>query len=111
VLYTLRALPSLSEARGAEYDPIATSTIIVAIYVLIALMTMRPGQVVAIPGDALVGALTYPLYLLHAHVGYMLLTAIATLENRVLAYLFALVVVLAAWWCLHRWVEVAGGPM
>jgi peptidoglycan/LPS O-acetylase OafA/YrhL len=111
VLYTLRALPSLSEARGTEYDPIATSAIIVAIYALLALTIVRPGQAVVLRGDAVVGALTYPLYLLHAHVGYMLLTAIATPENQVFAYVTAMGVILAASWCLHRWVEIAGGPM
>lgn len=58
-----------------------------------------------LPGSATAGALTYPLYLVHAHIGYMLLTRFATEENKWVAYTLILAFVLALAYLLHVGVE------
>lgn len=58
-----------------------------------------------LPGSATVGALTYPLYLVHAHIGYMLLTRFATEENKWIAYPLIVVFVLALAYLLQVTVE------
>ncbi|MGP9536876.1 acyltransferase family protein [Brachybacterium sp. AOP43-C2-M15] len=58
-----------------------------------------------VPGSATAGALTYPLYLLHAHIGYMLLDRFATESTKWLAYALVTGFVLALAYLLHVTVE------
>jgi peptidoglycan/LPS O-acetylase OafA/YrhL len=53
---------------------------------------------------ALVGALTYPLYLIHQQVGYMILNA-APDANKAVLLAVTVGVVLAIAYAVHRWVE------
>lgn len=58
-----------------------------------------------LPGSATAGALTYPLYLVHAHIGYMLLTRFATEENKWIVYPVIVAFVLSLAYLLHVTVE------
>ncbi len=70
------------------------------------LVTLSPAvRRVRLPGSATAGALTFPLYLLHAHIGYMLLDRFATEENKWLVYSLVLAFVMALAYGLHRVVE------
>lgn len=54
---------------------------------LLMLATLVPAvRDLRLPGSKVAGALTYPLYLLHAHIGYMLLARFADESNKWLAY-------------------------
>lgn len=58
-----------------------------------------------LPGSATAGALTYPVYLLHAHIGYMLLDRFATESNKWFVYAAVAVFVIGLAYLLHRTVE------
>lgn len=64
-----------------------------------------------VPGSRWLGAVTYPMYLLHAHIGYVVLNRFATDENYwlVIALMFACLMLSA--WLLHRIVEEQLAPM
>ena len=59
-----------------------------------------------LPLAATLGALTYPLYLVHAHIGYMLLSRFGSNEYRVPAYGLTIAFVFAVAWAIHELVEV-----
>lgn len=61
-----------------------------------------------LPAALTVGALTYPLYLLHAHIGYMVLDRFATDETKWAFYAALLFAVLCASYFIHQVVEVSG---
>lgn len=72
------------------------------------LVTLSPAvRGLRLPGSATAGALTYPLYLLHAHIGYILLDRFATEENKWVMYTLVFAFVVALAYGLHRGVEMA----
>ncbi|WP_181034713.1 acyltransferase family protein [Clavibacter michiganensis] len=111
LLSTLRALPVLSEARGGDsYDPVVVSTVLLAIYLLVLLVSSPQLAHIQLPGDRILGELTYPLYLLHAHIGYMLINHFTVEQGRWLVYVLCFAAVAALSYAVHRVVEVAWAP-
>lgn len=52
------------------------------------------------------GILTYPLYLIHQHIGYMVFNAFGDTNNIALLVLVTIIVVLILAWLIHHYVEV-----
>ena len=73
-------------------------------------MNSKKGHALKLPGSRLLGALTYPLYLIHAHIGYMIINNFATEQNKVLVGFATLAVVLVMAYALHKIVEVKMAP-
>lgn len=61
---------------------------------------------ISLPRAQDIGGMTYPIYLIHAHFGYMALNQFATPENQVLVYALLLIVVVSLSWILWYVVEV-----
>src|SRR5699024_826950 len=86
------------------HDPVLTGLTTMLFAVM--LMTLSPAvRSWRLPGSATAGALTYPLYLVHAHIGYMLLDAYATEENKWFAYATVIILVVSLAYTLHMSVE------
>ncbi|GAA3590182.1 hypothetical protein GCM10022198_12600 [Klugiella xanthotipulae] len=85
---------------------VVTVGLIALIYGMLLLTLSRRVSSWTLPGSAFVGALTYPIYLLHASIGYMVLNHLATNENQWLVFpcLILSMVVLA--YAVHRVIEV-----
>ncbi len=95
----------------AAYVPIShleltTTTMLKTLVFLTILATVIPRvRTLHLPGAATAGALTYPVYLLHAHIGYMLLDTFATESTKWPVYAAVTVFVLALAYALHVVVE------
>jgi len=61
-------------------------------------------------GSSLVGRLTYPVYLIHAYIGYMLINALATEDNKILAILGTALAVFGLAYMVHMVFEVRMRP-
>lgn len=104
---------SMYRAAGllAAYLPIShleltTTTVLKTLIFLTILATVIPRvRTLRLPGAATAGALTYPVYLLHAHLGYMLLDTFATESTKWLVYAAVTVFVLGLAYALHILVE------
>ncbi|MGO2820691.1 MAG: acyltransferase family protein [Brachybacterium tyrofermentans] len=73
---------------------------------LVPLVVLIPAvRQLRLPGSKTAGALTYPLYLLHAHIGYMLLSTFATEQNKWVVYPVVVLLVVALAYALHVTVE------
>lgn len=59
-----------------------------------------------LPRSQDIGGMTYPIYLIHAHFGYMFLNQFATPKNQILIYSVLLIVVLFLSWFLWYIIEV-----
>jgi peptidoglycan/LPS O-acetylase OafA/YrhL len=64
------------------------------------------GRIKSLPAASLLGALTYPLYLVHAHIGYMLLSKFGSTEYRFFSYALTIGFVFVLAWLIHEVVEV-----
>ena len=83
--------------------------IVVALFAAIALISLtRLGQV-SLPGLALAGALTYPVYLLHEVWGWWLIKQLSPMLDPVAVLLIVLAVVLTAAYLVYRFVELRWG--
>lgn len=101
-------------SSGFGYDPEAVSSpelatwlvLVVASFALVALVLIPRAPSLVIPGSAMAGALTYPVYLLHAHLGYIALDALASRANVWVILPMMAVTLLGASYALHRLIEV-----
>ncbi|WP_162795507.1 acyltransferase family protein [Nonomuraea lactucae] len=96
---------------GVSYDHAIIVGVVVAIFAVMALVAFRViwGRAVG-PWLETAGALTYPLYLLHAHIGFILFARLGGSVNRyVLLYGLVVVMCLAAY-AVHRFVERPAAP-
>ena len=73
-------------------------------------MNSKKGHALKLPGSRLLGALTYPLYLIHAHIGYMIINNFATEQNKVVVWFATLAGVLVMAYALHKIVEIKMAP-
>lgn len=59
-----------------------------------------------LPKSQDIGGMTYPIYLIHAHFGYMILNQFATPDNQTLVYTLLLITVVSLSWMLWYVIEV-----
>lgn len=95
----------LADVHGVPYDLEVVGLLVASMFAFFFLLNTRHGQTLRLPGSRLAGALTYPLYLLHATFGWILLNRFATEQNKLLAYPIVLVIVLGVSYAVHALVE------
>lgn len=96
---------------GYGHSPIVVMIAILGMFGFFGALNLRPVRNLDLPGSRIAGSLSYPLYLIHAHLGYMLISAYATESNKLWTYLW--VASLAVLWALfiHLIVEQKGAPL
>ncbi|PFG30673.1 acyltransferase family protein [Paramicrobacterium agarici] len=106
IVFVGRNIATFNEGHAFAVSPVAVFALIGAFYVIISLMWIPRMTKVSIPLSRSISDLTYPIYLLHAHIGYTLLGSLATQSTVWLIYplLFAGLVVSAG--LLHWGIEV-----
>ena len=100
-----------SLATGHAISPWVAAASVLGFFVFFGVLNTPQGSALRLPSARLVGGLTYPLYLIHAHVGYMLLSRFASEEHKVLAYALVIAAVLAIALYMHLVIERAMAPM
>lgn len=83
------------------HSPSVVGVIILLMFVFFLVLNTRAGTALSLPGARLAGALTYPLYLVHAHIGYMLLSRFGNDANRSLVYPAVIATVLLCAFAVH----------
>lgn len=92
-------------AKPLGPTPAIAATIVAAMFVYFLLCNVPRIAQLRIPLSALAGGLTYPLYLVHAHIGYMMLSELAPVAGPWPAYTLAIGTVFLLAWGVHRFVE------
>lgn len=100
-----RAAAFSLEEKGIAHSPVVVGCIVASFFVLMALQITPRGLALELPGSGLAGRLTYPIYLIHAHVGYMLLSRFATEANKAVVYPLVVLVVIGVAVLVHEFVE------
>lgn len=96
---------SLSEHKGVHFSPWVIALVVSSFFIVFLLQNMPDIQQLELPGSKLAGALTYPLYLIHAHLGYMILSLFATEQNKWLLYFVVLSLMLLLSYVIHTLLE------
>ena len=94
-----------SSARGIEYSALTIGLIVCALFLFFIVLNSSFGSSLKLIGSRLAGGLTYPVYLIHAHFGYMFISRFATNDNKLLIYSIAISMVLALAYLIHIIIE------
>jgi peptidoglycan/LPS O-acetylase OafA/YrhL len=93
---------ALSASAGVPYSAAVIGTVVLAFFLFFFALNSRRGSSLSLPGSTLAGGLTYPIYLLHAHIGYMLLSRFGNDANRMFAYPAVFGVILLCSYLIYR---------
>ncbi|MFF4623624.1 acyltransferase family protein [Nonomuraea jabiensis] len=98
-----------ADAVGSRYAVSYSHTVIAAVVVLVflvmTLVALRATRLLARPWLVTAGALTYPLYLLHAHIGFVVFNRLGDVVNKYVLLVALVVVTCGAAYVVHRFVE------
>ncbi len=98
-------LAELEQQLGSPADPFTVGVIVSVFFALmLGVATGRLG-VLRRPAWLPLGMLTYPLYLLHQNIGYMVFNRWHDSVNIHLLFWGSFVAVLTGAWAVHRWIE------
>lgn len=103
-LCVTEAMRKASLVEWPGHLPAVVGCLVLLMFAFFLVLNTRAGSALTLPGARLAGALTYPIYLVHAHIGYMLLSRYGNDGNRGLVYpaVIAAVILLA---CAVHWGE------
>lgn len=95
----------LADERHVDYDQLIISIIILSQFIFFLFLNSKQGSSLNLPGAKIAGALTYPVYLIHAHFGYMLMSTFANDSNKAYIYILTLILVLSTSYAIHYFIE------
>ena len=106
VLFVHRNVAHLNDTRSVDQVPGVPELIVITLFALVALMLIPRLAALSLPLSKPMSDLTYPIYLLHAHIGYVVLNSFATTTNAGWVYAMMFVGLLVSAFLLHEIVEV-----
>lgn len=103
--FCLGLLPDKISTTGYDFSSWVVGALVAAFYSAFFLINIPRYADMELPASRLLGALTYPLYLVHAHFGYMFISRFATPDNIFLVYVACIAIVLGTAYAIHTLVE------
>jgi peptidoglycan/LPS O-acetylase OafA/YrhL len=101
----------VSERYQEHIHPAAVVVVISIVFVAMTLVALRVTRRIGRPWFVVLGALTYPLYLVHDRVGIVLFDRLDDYLNRWVLLAVAVGVMLGVAWLIHRFVERPFAPV
>lgn len=95
----------MSAQKDTYYSPVILGVLTVLFFAALLSTCLPSVSSLKLRGSLVAGALTYPVYLIHAHFGYMLLSVFATDANKCVIYPTVVIVVLAIAYAMHVLME------
>lgn len=109
--YSAGKAATLTAQKGIEFSSLTIGLIVTAFFAFFVCQNTNKGQSLQLPWSRTFGALTYPIYLIHAHFGYMAISQFATEDNKVVVYVLTLLAVVAVAFFMHRVIEQKLAPL
>lgn len=103
---TIKSAHGLGLSYHTAYDPIVVSMIILLFFIAMFLVSTRNTGVFKNISWTMLGALTYPLYLLHQNVGFIMFNHLYGKANVHLVFWSVIIAMLVISYCIHRFVEI-----
>jgi peptidoglycan/LPS O-acetylase OafA/YrhL len=113
VLALEHRLDDLGSPYGHVRVPLSHTVVlcvVTAAFVAVGAIALGLAGRLDVPWFTTLGALTYPLYLVHQNIGWTIIYALREPLGHWLAALAATAIVLLLAWLVHRWVERPLGP-
>ncbi|WP_420210467.1 acyltransferase family protein [Burkholderia aenigmatica] len=107
-----RLLPYFSEHLKHPLNPAIVAIVMTAFFVVMLVLALRRTPMLASPRWVWFGAVSYPLYLIHQHVGYMLFNRVGTAVDQVAMFWVVVAAAIVAALLVHVVVEKPiAGPL
>ncbi|MFT5851742.1 MAG: peptidoglycan/LPS O-acetylase OafA/YrhL [Colwellia sp.] len=106
LLYSIDQALLKSENMGVVFSEYVVGLIIFCFFAFFIFLNTQKAQLLKLPLSKTLGALTYPVYLIHAHFGYMFISKYATEENKFFIYILTIAIVISVSYIMHRVIEV-----
>lgn len=103
--YTLSIAAKITSATMVSYSSTVVCLIIAIYFTLFLLQGSTLLKEVVIPKSNQIGALTYPIYLIHAHIGYMLMSHYANKNNYLVICSLVIILVITVAYFINIIVE------
>lgn len=103
--FSIEKAVTLSELRQVSYSANIIAGIIVFQFLFFLIIGLESIKSLTLPLSKLAGNLTYPVYLIHAHLGYMLLSHFADEHNKLIIYAASLAVVFVLAYLINLYIE------
>ncbi len=104
-----------SEDVGTRYqtdiNPFVVSAIISCVFLVMLLIATRVTRPLGRPGFVHAGALTYPLYLVHAHIGFVIIARVGDSINPYVLVVGTILLMLGLAYVIHSTVEKKFAPV
>ncbi|MEV6282800.1 acyltransferase [Kribbella sp. NPDC051770] len=108
-----RGIQFAGDVEHRFQTPLHTPVVVAAIVLVFAVMiavALRLTTRLARPWFVALGALTYPLYLIHAHIGFIIFERLGNAVNKYVLVGVTCLVMVAAAYLIHRYVEKPLAP-
>ncbi|MDP4502847.1 acyltransferase family protein [Nonomuraea turcica] len=96
---------AVGDRYSVTYSTAIITTVVVVIFLVMTLVALRVTQRLGRPWLVPAGALTYPLYLLHAHIGFIVFARLGDAVDAHVLLCGLILVMLGAAYLVHRFVE------
>lgn len=103
--FSISSLDVVSEKKQVYFSPYIVGTIICLFFMFFCLINTEKGSNIKLPYSQSIGALTYPLYLIHLHVGYLIINELSEYLGFILSVFFALFFVLVVSSFMNKIIE------
>ena len=84
--FSISQAENFNSNKGSSYSLWIIGGIVFIFFLYFILQNTSKVSSIKLPKAGLLGALTYPIYLIHAHIGYILINNYATDNNKLLVY-------------------------
>ena len=89
----------------SRYSDFIIGLIVVTLFLFLMFINSKKGSELKLYGSTLLGALSYPIYLIHAHFGYMFISQFGTEKNKYFVYIITVLLVFMVSYFIHIFVE------
>lgn len=111
IFFSTGNVENLNLQKGVEFSKIIIALIVSAFFLFFVVLNSKRGQNLKLPHSKFFGSLTYPVYLIHAHFGYMFINKFGNEENKLLIYALTITIVLLVAYLMHKLIEVKLHPL
>jgi len=105
IMFSTGKVPYLIESRGVNYSEYIIGFIVLCFFTFFYFSNSKYASNINLYGSRVLGGLTYPVYLIHAHFGYMVISRYANEDNKFLIYFITITVVLSVSYFIYAVIE------
>ncbi len=104
-MYAYWRIPGFEKFLRTDFSEIAVIGIISLFYLAFFMVSLGKTTLLNRKGMLIIGAVTYPLYLIHQNIGYMIFNKLGESTNKYVLLLLVISLMILASYIIHRFVE------